>query len=375
MSKFRVVICGGGIAATEGLLRLRRLAGDAVDVTVVAPNDHLHYRPLAVQEPFARPSARRYPLRRILQDGDAEWLQGTVDWIDADGQVVHTGEGQSAPFDALLLAVGGRPTVTLDHVTVFDDARADETFNGLVKDVEDGYTKLVALVVPDGPAWPLPVYELALMTAERAYSSGMDDTEIVVVTPEPAPLAAFGERASGAIGEVLERSRVRVITGSHGEVPASRRLVVQPSGDELEPQRIVALPRVDGPGIRGLPAVDGGFIPIDDRCRVEGVGEHVFAAGDATNFPIKHGGLGAQQADTAAAGIAALQGAAAVPEPLSPVMRGVLYTGREPLYLTTVIVDGRAGESEITRDAPWPEEQKVVAEELGPYLSKLDARR
>ena len=37
MDRFRVVICGGGIAAVEGLLRLRRLVGEALDVTLVAP--------------------------------------------------------------------------------------------------------------------------------------------------------------------------------------------------------------------------------------------------------------------------------------------------------------------------------------------------
>lgn len=53
MADFRVVICGGGIAAVEGLLRLRALAGDAVEVQLIAPNDELVYRPLAVGQPFA----------------------------------------------------------------------------------------------------------------------------------------------------------------------------------------------------------------------------------------------------------------------------------------------------------------------------------
>jgi NADH dehydrogenase FAD-containing subunit len=53
MSDFRVVVCGGGIAAVEGLLRLRRLLGGSVDIEVVAPNDELVMRPLAVRQPFA----------------------------------------------------------------------------------------------------------------------------------------------------------------------------------------------------------------------------------------------------------------------------------------------------------------------------------
>ena len=58
-----------GIAAVEGLLRLRRFAGDAVDVTLLAPNEELRLPPVAVQEPFSRPSAKRYPAERCGAEG------------------------------------------------------------------------------------------------------------------------------------------------------------------------------------------------------------------------------------------------------------------------------------------------------------------
>ena len=61
MSGFEVVICGGG-AGVEGLLRLRRLAGSVVKLTLLCSEACLAYRPLAVREPFgpqARSNARR----------------------------------------------------------------------------------------------------------------------------------------------------------------------------------------------------------------------------------------------------------------------------------------------------------------------------
>ena len=71
------------------------------------------------------------------------------------------------------------------------------------------------------------------------------------------------------------------------------------------------MPRVAGPAVRGLPGAGAhGFLPIDKHCSVPGTGGRVFAAGDAANYPIKHGGLGAQMADAAAAAIAVLAGAA-----------------------------------------------------------------
>jgi sulfide:quinone oxidoreductase len=371
VDRFRVVICGGGIAAVEGVLRLRRLVGDAVHVTLVAPNDELRYRPVAVQEPFSRPSARRYPLRKIVRQTNAEWVQEALEWVDPDGQVAHTADGRAVSYDALLLAIGARTEVPYEHVTVFDDAHADDTYRGLVQDVEEGYTRSVALLLPEGPAWPLPIYELALMTAQRAVSMGMEGIGVHVVTAEPEPLAAFGHGASQAVSQLLESARVRVHVASRAEVPASRKLVVRPEERELEPGRIVAMPRLVGPRIRAMPADPEGFIPIDERSRVRGLEPRVFAAGDAANLQIKHGGLGAQMADTAADGIAALAGADVEVRPLRPVLRGVLYTGAEPLYLTAQIEDGRV-ESQVSRDRPWPADEKVVAEELGPFLRSLD---
>ena len=58
-------------------------------------------------------------------------------------------------------------------------------------------------------------------------------------------------------------------------------------------------------------------------------------------------------------------------ETLRPVLRGVLYTGAEPLYLTARIENGRV-ESEVSHDRPWPADEKVAAEELGPFLRSLD---
>jgi sulfide:quinone oxidoreductase len=370
VDRFRVVICGGGIAAVEGLLRLRRLLGDAVEATLLAPNDELRYRPIAVQEPFSRPSARRYPLRKIVRQTNAEWVQGALEWVDPEGQVAHTADGRVIPYDALLLAVGARTEVPYRHVTVFDDAHADDTYRGLVQDVEEGYTRSVALLLPEGPAWPLPIYELALMTAERAVSMGMEGIGLHVVTAEAEPLAAFGHAASEAVSELLESARVQVHLASRAEVPASRTVRVRPEERELEPGRIIAMPRLVGPRIRDVSADLEGFIPIDQRCRVRGLEPRVFAAGDAANLQIKHGGLGAQMADTAADGIAALAGADVEVRPLRPVLRGVLYTGAEPLYLTAQIENGRV-ESEVSRDRPWPADEKVVAEELGPFLRSL----
>jgi hypothetical protein len=107
--------------------------------------------------------------------------------------------------------------------------------------------------------------------------------------------------------------------------------------------------------------------------RVPGADARVHAAGDAAAYPIKHGGLGAQMADTAAASIAQLAGAEVDFKPFLPVIRAKLLSGGAPLYLSARLVGRRGFESEVYDSLPWPEDQKVVAEELGPYLAGIDA--
>ena len=373
MDRFRVVIAGGGVAAIEGLLRLRRLAGDAVDIVLLAPNEEFALRALSVKEPFAMGRAQRRPLDRIATDQGAELVKDSLGWVDVEGRVVHTEGGGELGFDALLLAIGARTSSAFEHVKTFRDADADALFGGVVQDVEGGYSKKIAFIAPDGPMWLLPLYELALMTAKRADAAGLDDVELTFVTPEPWPLASFGRAASEAVSGLLERAGITVYASAMAQVPAKQHLLIQPQGLELHPDRMIAMPRISGPAIRGL-AGGGphGFIPIDRHCTVPGTEGRVFAAGDGAAFPIKHGGLGAQQADAAAAAIAVLAGAQDQAEPFQAVIRGMLLTGDDPLFLSARVIGGQGFESEVSREPLWSPPDKVVADELGPYLAALE---
>ena len=374
MSDFRVVICGGGIAAVEGLLRLRRLAGDSVDIELIAPNDELVYRPMAVREPFAAGPARRYPLGPIARDAGADWAQDSLSWVEPDARVVHTAEGRRVEYDALLIAIGARQVEAYEHAGTFRDAEADATYHGIVQDVEGGYSRSLAFIQPVGPVWPLPLYELALLTAERAESMDIRNLELVLVTPEPRPLGVFGSAVSEVVQNRLARAGIKVYCNSLAKVPAAGQLVIQPQGVELHADRIISMPRVAGPSVRGLPGAGAhGFLAIDKHCSVPGTGGRVFAAGDAANYPIKHGGLGAQMADAAAAAIAVLAGSATEAPAFSPVIQGKLLTGSNPVYMTARPIGAESFESEVFDKPPWPSDDKVVAEELGPYLETFDS--
>lgn len=366
----RVIIAGGGVAGVETALALRDLAGDLVAMTVVAPSPELVYRPMTVREPFAYARARRYPLSEIMQDVEADLVVDQLGWVDAGHRIAHTYDGQSLGYDALVVAMGARAVPRFTHALTIDDRRMDEQFHGLIQDVEGGYLHRLAFVVPTRMAWPLPIYELALMTAHRAYEMCID-LRVVIVTPEDAPLAIFGQGASAGVSELLHAASVQVIPSSHAQVPSSREVVIQPRERRLQVERVVALPELYGPSLRGLPLARHGFLSVDPYGQVRGV-ERVYAAGDAIDFPIKHGGIAAQQADVAALSIAALAGAPVTPERFQPVIRGMLLTGAKPKYLSARVTGGAGFASEISDSPSWSPGSKIAARYLAPYLADRD---
>jgi sulfide:quinone oxidoreductase len=258
------------VAALETGLALHDLASDLTDVTVIAPNSDFHYRPMTVREPFAQGPARRYSLAPIVSDAGA----------------------------SLLCAV------------TIDPARMDEILHGIVQDVETGYIKRLAFVAPGRMAWPLPLYELALMTAGRAYDMNMG-VAITLITPEDSPLAIFGQNVSGAVAELLGRSNVQTIHSAYAEVHEEGEVVINPGDRRLHVDRVIALPELYGPSVRGVPLGEHGFLRVDRY-------------------------------------------------------------GRVPLYLTAKITGGHGFSSELIDTPSWSPPSKIAAKYLAPYLDALD---
>jgi sulfide:quinone oxidoreductase len=370
---FKVTIVGGGVAALETALALRDLGGERFDVTLLAPNAEFVYRPMTVREPFAYSRAERSPIAEIAADIGVRLVVDSFSSIDAPRRIAHTESGAQLAYDAIVLALGARPDERFPAAVTLNDVTLDERMGGLLEDVDGGYVHRVAFVIPARVAWPLPIYELALMTARRAYEMGVDLT-VTIATPEDAPLAIFGEGASSAVSRLLDESSIATITSAHCEVPDGRHVVINPGDRTIEVDRVIALPELYGPAIRGLLSGEHGFIPIDAHCQVRGV-ERVYAAGDATDYVLKYGGIAAQQADTAAEAIAALAGLPVEPSPFLPVIHGILLTGAAPRYLSARISGGRGFDSEITDAPTWSPPTKIAAKYLAPYLAERDRAR
>jgi sulfide:quinone oxidoreductase len=368
--KLRVIIVGGGVAALESALALFHIASELTDVTILAPNDEFVYRPMVVREPFAYESASRYSLQRIASDAGATLLKEQLAWIDPAKHMVCTETGKGLEYDALVLALGAHASPRYEHALTIDDRRLDETLHGLIQDIEGDFIHSLAFVAPGAIAWPLPLYELALMSAGRAYDMGIE-LSTTIVTPEDSPLAIFGAAASSTVSDLLRQAKIQVISSAYAEIPRSGEVVISPGDRHLQVDRVVALPELNGPRVRGIPLGDHGFIHVDPYGRVPRV-EDVYAAGDATDFPVKHGGLAAQQADVVAQSIAARAGAAVTPERFDPVINGMLLTDDRPRYLTAHLTGGQGFSSAISDTPTWSPPGKIVARYLAPYLEDLD---
>jgi sulfide:quinone oxidoreductase len=370
---FRVVIAGGGVAALECALALSQLAPELTDVTLIAPNLEFVYRPMVVREPFADGAASRYPLKRIAEDAGARLLEEQLSWIDPEKHTLHTETGKAIEYDALLLALGAHAHARYEHAITIDDRRLDETLHGLIQDIEANYIHSVAFVAPGQIAWPLPLYELALMSAGRAYDMGIE-LQATIITPEDSPLAIFGSAASSAVAELLTSAKIETVNSAYCEIPRPGEVAICPGDRRLQVDRVIALPELYGPPVRGIPLSEHGFIRVDPHGRVPGVAD-IYAAGDAIDFPIKHGGLAAQQADVAAQSIAAQAGASLTAEAFDPVIHGMLLTYDKPRYLTAQISGGHGFSSQISDTPAWSPPGKIVARYLAPYLDGLDHER
>ena len=361
----------------EALLALRALARARVDITMVTPELQFFNRSMSVEQPFKPKRGRGIRLENMFAEFDARWVRDKLDRVEHERCVACTKGGERLAYDRLVIALGAHPEQWVSrsltnrdwsHALSYHGGRDSSDYRLLLDRVREGRVNKVAFVKPGGVSWPLPLYDLALMTAAECAAHGRSEVELSLVTPEEEPLRVFGKRASAAVRRLLEESGVTLLTASYGEPGAPGWLDISPGDRGLEVDRVVTEPRLAGPGLRGLPCDRDGFMATDAHGRLPDL-QGVFAAGDATSFPVKQGGLAAQQADAVAEAIAASVGIEIDPQPFRPVLRGVLLTGGPPRYLRSDI-SGRAGDdSTSSGQALWWPPNKLAGRYLAPYLS------
>ena len=317
----RVVIAGGGVAALEACLALReRLSAADLDITLLSPARALRLPP-AVGPASRSGGISRWSiaLATFAADQDVTVVHDALTAVAPRSRVAVTGAGDEIPYDVLLVATGGHAADAVHGALTFRGAGEGQAIRELLA----AQPPRIAFAAPEGATWPLPLYELALLSAAELRRRGAA-TEVLLVTPENAPLSLFGPAASDFAADLMSRHGIEVVTSASAVAARAGSLELS-DGRRLAAEHVVALPRVLGRRIEGVPRDEEDFIAIDEHARVIGL-SHVYAAGDVTNFPVKHGGLASQQADAAAEAMLAELGLPIVPRPFDPVIQGVLFT-------------------------------------------------
>lgn len=363
------MIAGAGVAGLEALLALRAVAGDRIEITLVAPELRFVNRSMAVAQPFSQQRVRGLRLQDVATEHGASWHRGALDRVERDRRVVVTKAGHELAYEMLVLALGARYEREWhrEGVLTFHDGRDGPAYRLLLHQLCEGRVHRLAFVKPAGTGWPLPLYDLALMTAAAAQHR--PDLELSLVTPEEEPLGVFGAPVSAAVATLLAEHGVTLLTSSIGVPGRQGWLDVRPGDRRLAVDRIVTQPRLAGPRLRGIPCGRDGFVHTDAHGRVPGL-DGIYAAGDATAFPIKQGGLAAQQADAVADAIAASVGVDVDPRPFRPVLRGALLTGASPRYLRADISGCAGDDSAISPEPLWWPPTRLSGRHLAPYLSR-----
>jgi sulfide:quinone oxidoreductase len=374
-SPARVIVAGGGPAAVEALLALRDLAGDRVSLALISPESELVVRGYEVLAPFREGQEHRYPLARIAADAGAELVRDAVACVEAESQAVTLRSGARRQYDALVVAVGCRHIGTLPGAVAFRGGQDASRLRELLIDSQAGRHQSVAFVVPAGRTWPLPLYELALHTSAWLAEREVSGVPLTVISTEREPLVVFGSAVSTAVAELLSSHEITFVSAHALRLepgpPARPARLVLAGGRELAADLAIALPRLGGPHVMGLPQDDDGYVPVDDAGRVLSV-ERVFAAGDATSAPVKQGGLATQQADAIAELLAAELGAPVHVGARVPVLRAVLFGGRERRWLYAELGERLQETSRASERPLWAESSKLLGRYLAPYLDSLD---
>jgi sulfide:quinone oxidoreductase len=377
-----VVVVGGGVAALETVLALRAMAADRVSITLLAPGEELLYRPVTVAEAFDRAEARTFALDELLVAQTVRRVRDSLVEVEVDARRVHTAGGEVLDYDELVIATGARPIATLPGALTFRGREDVERLRTVLDELRSGVAGSVAFTLTRAGSWPVPLYELALLTGAHLRERGCR-TRIELVTPEEEPLELFGPAAGEAIRPMLAAFAIGIRCSSLPAHVQPRRLVLA-GGGSVAVDRVVTLAELQGPFVAGLPSDALGFIPVDSHGRVRGAPD-VYAAGDVTAFPLKQGGLATQQADAIAELIAHRVGASISPRPFHPVLRGLLITAGAPVYMraepqrlphaTSVAIDVhaatsvRAGRSEASDQALWWPPAKIAGRYLAPHLA------
>lgn len=301
--KPNVVIVGAGFG---GLECAKRLAGKPCDVLVIDRNNYHLFTPLLYQvaSSLLNPSDIAQPARTIFQGkSNIRFRRDCVSGVDLEQRQLHTSEGETIPYDYLVLAAGSTTNFFGNHeieqraLGLKDLGEALELRNHILRCLETAATLdpassepwLTFVIVGGGPTGVEYAGALSELTGHilpREYPE-LDGrhVRIIVVEGEQDVLPPFPKDLRNAAKNELEKKGVEVRGGllvkgydgetaqlSNGETIAAKTLIWAAGVKPIELANAIDVPRSKR-----------GRIQVDPALRIKGR-KREFAIGDIASF-------------------------------------------------------------------------------------------
>jgi sulfide:quinone oxidoreductase len=370
-SRPEILIAGSGPGALEATLGLSSSGYLDATIALISPQLEFQYRPNMVMEPFGVPTTAKYAVAEVIQHPHVTQWDGTLERVDIAASKAYSPEGDEFVFDALVIATGTETHVDLPEPAVtFGAAGSLDKLKEIVAEIDAGSIRNVLFTAPAGATWQLPVYEFALMCADRAQRQSQQQIVIAIATPESEPLESFGAENSATVRQLCDEFGVILHTGSIVETYDGRTAHLS-DGSEYPVDRLFALPRLTGRAPEGIPTNDDGFVHVDDNQLVEGT-SNIYAVGDVTDFRIKQGGLASEQADAAIAAIEHALGTREEPKPFGREIEALLLTADRRVAMRAHI--GEQSSESIAIEQPTGPVQKIHSRLLAERLREISPR-
>jgi len=303
----RVVIVGAGFG---GLAAARRLAGKAVDVTIIDQRNYHLFQPLLYQVATAAlsPADVAWPIRGIFaKNPNVRVVLGKVSGVDLEQRLVHS-DRIDLPYDYLILASGAYHSY-FGHdewamhapglKRIIDATEIRKRVLLAFERAEVGMSEaeqrreLTFVVIGGGPAgveMAGAVAELARYTLARDFRRiDPRSARVILVEAGDRLLRAFPECLSAYAKRALERLGVEVLLNKTVEVRGGEGAFI---GDMLIPcATMIWAAGVKVPCLKDwLPVVTDrtGRVPVEPDLSVKGHPE-VFVIGDAAAVTWKNG--------------------------------------------------------------------------------------